>query len=255
MKYNKHTVCFIILAVFVSAVCFCASSSAQTDQKMIRLATVEWEPYYGRNLKNQGYISEITRKAFKRVGYDVEIRFMPWKRAMHDTRNGYFDGLMGLYHTKEREKWLAYSNPIAETRIVFFGLKGRNIKYSSLTDLKPYKIGIERQFAYTEEFDNAEYLEKEPVRNIELNFNKLIKGRIDLVAASQNVFLHMISTRHPQVREAVQIIEPPLTVSKIYNGITRKKPNYIQIVKDFNRGLWLIKSDGAFDRILEKHGF
>ena len=245
-----------IRVLLIAVLFFAAVPLAEgTADKTIQLATVQWEPYYGPELKNKGYISEITRTVFERAGYDVEIRFMPWKRAIHDTKNGYYDGLMGLYHTKERADWLAYSESIAAIRIVFFAEKGRDISYSSLTDLKPYKIGIEREFAYTKAFDSADFLKKEPVREGILNYRKLVKGRIDLVAASEKVFLHMVNSQEENAAENLQVIEPPLTTSRIYNGITRKKEGHEKIVADFNRALREIKQDGTFAGILKKHGF
>ncbi len=248
---QKGGICIFIAALLVSGWMVTESVSRET----IRLATVQWEPYYGRGLKNQGYISEITRKAFERAGYEVEIRFMPWKRAIHDTKNGHYDGLMGLYHTKERAEWLNYSESIAAIRIVLFSHKEKDITYSKLSDLKPYKIGIERGFAYTEEFDSADFLQKEPVREGMLNYKKLLKGRIDLVAASEKVFLHMVNSKGENASDKLRVIEPPLTVSRIYNGITRKKKGHEKIVADFNQGLKQIKQDGTFDEILRNHGF
>jgi polar amino acid transport system substrate-binding protein len=245
-------ICFLLIAVSLFST---APFTEIGAQETIRLATVQWEPYYGRDLKNQGYISEITRTVFERAGYEVKIRFMPWKRAIHDTKNGHYDGLMGLYHTEERAEWLAYSHSIAAIRIVFFAEKGKDISYSSLSDLKPYKIGIERGFAYTEEFDSADFLDKEPVRDGILNFKKLVNNRIDLVAASEKVFLHMVNSKGENAAENLQVIEPPLTTSRIYNGITRKKEGHEKIVADFNRALREIKQDGTFARILGKHGF
>ena len=249
---QRWSIRIILIAVLLFAT---VTDVKAAEDKTIRLATVQWEPYYGSELKNQGYISELTRTVFERAGYDVEIRFMPWKRAIHDTKNGYYDGLMGLYHTKERAEWLDYSESIAAIRIVFFSRKGRDISYSSLTDLKSYKIGIEREFAYTKAFDSADFLNKEPVREGILNYRKLVKGRIDLVAASETVFLHMVNSEGENASEELQVIEPPLTVSRIYNGITRKKEDHEKIVSDFNRALRQIKQDGTFAGILKKHGF
>ncbi|THB81568.1 MAG: hypothetical protein D3926_01395 [Desulfobacteraceae bacterium] len=250
---RNHLISCIITLLIVSTVSWFAGMTF-AGQKTIRLATVEWEPHYGPNLKKQGYISEITREAFNRVGYDVEISFMPWKRAMHDTRRGHFDGLLGLYYTKDRESWVAYTDEISSNKIVFFSKKGRHISYSKLKDLRRYKIGIERGFTYGEVFDNASFLQKEPVRNIDINFNKLINGRVDLVAASEMVFMHMITTRHADARKKIEIVEPPLGVDGIYNGIIRKKKGWEQIISDFNIGLSMIRKDGTFVSILNSHG-
>jgi polar amino acid transport system substrate-binding protein len=224
-------------------------------RQTIHFVTVQWEPYYGPNLLNQGYITEITRAALKRVGYSMDIEFVPWKRALHDAKNGYYNGVLGLYYNEERSSWMTYSDSISSVELVFFVKEGNKIRWNSLEDLKPFRIGIERGFIYTEAFDNASFLQKEPVRNVELNLKKLLEGRIDMVAASRNVFLHWIKTRHPEKLERIEVVPNPLVENKIYNGFTINDPKHTDYVRDFNEGLRLIKQEGTYRQILEKHGF
>jgi polar amino acid transport system substrate-binding protein len=246
--YLKAIFIFFVFLVFIPI-------NLSAKGKNIHFVTVQWEPYYGPNLLNQGYIAEITRAALKRVGYSMDIEFVPWKRALHDAKNGYYNGVLGLYYSGERASWLTYSESVSSVGLVFFVKKDNKISWNSLQDLKPYRIGIERGFVYTEEFDNSNFLHKEPVRNVELNLKKLLEGRIDMVAASRNVFLHWIKTRHPGKLDLVEVVPKPLVENKIYNGFTKADPNHTNYVKDFNKGLELIKQDGTYRQILEKHGF
>ena len=106
------------------------------------------------------FFVEITREAFKRVGYDININWVPWKRAQELSFSGKYDALLGCYYTEERAKKLEYSAPVSSTEVVFFELKGRNITFSSLRDLSPYTIGVVRGYANTDEFDASDYLKK-----------------------------------------------------------------------------------------------
>jgi len=49
----------------------------------LRFVTVDWAPFYAQNLAGQGFYSVLTREAFARAGYELEISFVPWKRAMY----------------------------------------------------------------------------------------------------------------------------------------------------------------------------
>lgn len=229
-------------------------STGYCSGKHLRFATVPWEPYYGPNLLNQGYVTEITRTALERVGYFMQIDFVPWKRALHDAQNGYYNGVLGLYYSDERAEWMAYSESIAAVQLVFFEKKGRNILWEKLYDLKSFTIGTEQGFVYTDEFDNADYLKKESVRNAELNLKKLLENRVDLVAASRNVFMHWINTKFPDKLEQIEVVPKQLSENKIYNGFPKNDPLYETYVKDFDRGLQAIKADGTFDEIMKKHG-
>jgi len=222
--------------------------------KHIRFATVPWPPYYGPKLLNQGYVTEITKTALARVGYTMEVDFVPWKRALHDAYNGYYSGVLGLYYSDDRAEWMAFSEPIASVQLVFFEKRGRNIHWDKLTDLKPYIIGTEQGFVYTDEFDNANFLKKEPVRNAELNLKKLLDNRIDLVAASRNVFLHWMNTKFPDKVKQIEVVPKQISENKIYNGFPKNDPSHEIYVRDFNKGYQMIKADGTLDAIMKKHG-
>ena len=88
-----------------------------------------------------------------------------------------------------------------------------------------------------------------------MNIKKLMAGRIDLICTEKITLLNLIQTKYPQWKEAVIILPQPLATYKLYNPISNKIPNHEKIVKDFNRGLKMIKEDGTFEKILTKHGF
>ena len=80
---------FIGLAV---AVAF-ASGAAQAE--MVRATTVSWAPYYADELRNQGVITALARKAFARRGHELTVRFLPWRRALSKARAGEYDAVLG----------------------------------------------------------------------------------------------------------------------------------------------------------------
>lgn len=254
MRTSAFSLRLKMMLLLLGTALFWLAPAAHCQTNHIRFATVTWEPYYGPNLLNQGYVADITREAFRRVGYTIQIDFVPWKRALHDAKIGYYNGVLGLYHSEERARWMTYSKPIAAVQLVFFSKKGRGITWDSLEDLKPYTIGIEREYVYTDAFDHAAFLKKEPVRKVELNLNKLIEKRIDLVAASRSVFLHYIKTSHPGMLPQIEVLPKPLSEQYIYNGFPKHDPGHMNTAASFNRGLDLIKADGTYDKILKRHG-
>src|SRR5205085_9119457 len=46
------------------------------------LAATEYPPYYSESLDKGGPVAELTVAALRRAGYEVELRFMPWARAL-----------------------------------------------------------------------------------------------------------------------------------------------------------------------------
>ncbi|MCP4159050.1 MAG: transporter substrate-binding domain-containing protein [Deltaproteobacteria bacterium] len=223
------------------------------DMKVV-FNTMESVPYQGKKLKKQGFMVEISKESFKRVGYDLEIRFVPWKRAMTEAKSGEVNGVLGAWYNKERTKLFEYTNPIGKSTLVLLKRKEDKIKYNTLKDLKDYRIGVVRGYAYTNEFDKATFLKKEVVHSTELNLRKLLFKRIDLTPDIEEVVYYLIKSKFPEHIGKIESVGKPLKVHLIYNIISRKKSNYKKMTQDFNKGLKMIKGDGTFNRILKING-
>ena len=226
------------------------------QNKTIVLANeTSWAPHYGKDLLNGGYTTEIIVEAMKRVGYDVKIKWLNWNRALELSKRGIYDGLGASYYTEERAKFFAYTDSLSDTQTVFFKLKSSNIKYNNFEDLKGYKIGTAKGYGYPKKFLEANYLKTENVRKLELNIKKLLRKRIDLMIGSKKVTQHLLNTKYLEQKDDIEVVKPSVDSMPLYVSFSKKSKGYEQKVKDFNKGLKIIKADGTFEKIIKKHGF
>jgi len=221
----------------------------------VKAGTSEWPPYYGTGLKNGGFVSELTREAFKRTGWEFEVKFMNWNRAMGLLKQGKIDMIQGGYYTEERAKEFHISKEFASADIVFFKKKGSTITYATLEDLKGRTIGIIRGWAYPDAFTQADYLKKEVTDEPKTNIMKLVKGRVDLIIGAKMVVLDIANAKLPGQADQLVALDPPIQKNNLHNIFTRAHGNGGQMAKDFNKGLEMIIADGTYDAILKKHGF
>ncbi|MBN2059348.1 MAG: transporter substrate-binding domain-containing protein [Deltaproteobacteria bacterium] len=199
---------------------------------------------------------EITEEAFKRVGYAPEFKFLPWIRALDLSLEGKYDVLLGAYYTQERAEKMTYSEPIGKTEKMLLKLKEKDIRYKTLEELKPYRIGYIRGAQVSREFEEAEkaYLNVEYVVDTEMNIRKLLSGRIDLVVEKKERIIYLLDTVFKKDRHKVEFIYPPLAINYFYNCVSKILPNHREIVDDFNRGLKILREDGTEEKILKKYG-
>lgn len=221
----------------------------------VTLAVTEYPPYYGRQLSRQGVITEIVRKAFNRVGYDVKIDFLPWKRALEATRRGEFDALCSAWYRKDRERWFVFSDPLPiPNTIGFFKRVDRTIAYRTIADLRPYKIGIVRGYSNPPEFDRAG-LNTEAVTEDRLNMKKLAVGHIDLVLIDKALGQHIIRTDMPESAQILEWLEPPLKIEDQYLIFSTAVKDYDKKRTDFNEGMHQLAAEGALEAVIREHGF
>lgn len=173
--------------------------------------------------KEGGYLAEITDTAFRRVGYDPKLVFVPWARALSGTIGTEYDVLLAAYRTEEREKVLLYSNPIGKADVILLKLKSRNIHFSSIEDLRPYRIGHIQGSKVNKEFDEAEkeYLKMDYVRDAKYNMKKLLAGRIDLAVEKKERVEQLLKTSFRDSADRFEFITPPLQTNLFYNCISK----------------------------------
>ena len=245
----RKIVYFLIVTLVYSAPCFAG--------KRFTFLTVDFPPYYGKDLPEKGWVSEVVANALETKGYEVEIKFVPWTKAVEDTREGYYDGLLGAYYTEERADFYYFSAPIAQVRTGFFKRKDVDISFKNLTELKNYKIGVVEGYATSKKFDSADYLNKVPVTSLDVGLRMLYEKSLDLMADSQVVgkfrMKHVLEEDTPGLSEQIEFIQPVLAMNKIYVAISKKTRDADLKLIDFNQGLRKIYMNGTFRKIKAKH--
>ncbi|MFZ5571138.1 MAG: substrate-binding periplasmic protein [Thermodesulfobacteriota bacterium] len=224
-------------------------------EQTVTLGTLDWEPYIGQKLENQGWVAEVVREAFKRSGYAVQFQFKPWARVTFEAQKGETDGYFPEYFSEDLKKDFVLSAPFAGGPLGFFKRRGEAVTYTRLEDLKPYKIGVVRGYVNTAEFDGAAYLKKEEAKDDVTNIKKLLAKRLDLIVADKYVGLYLLKQEMPDKADSMEFIEPALEQKDLYVCITKKNPDHEKLIQAFNDGLAKIKADGTLDGIMKRHGF
>ncbi len=224
-------------------------SFAQAGEKVV-LATLDWEPYIGRGLKDQGYVAVVVREAFKRSGIDVEIQFHQWSRVIGLAKKGRVDGYFPEYYADSIKTYARFSDPIPAGPLGFFKRTDTNIDFTSLEALKGYRIGIVKGYINSREFDMADYLDKHPVKDDLSNLKLLLAGRVDLVVADKYVGHHLVGLHMPDQIATIKFLPRILEQKDIFVCISTLIPKTDYFLNAFNSGFRQMKGDHSLDALL-----
>lgn len=238
----------------------CLGASLPSDAKEVAktkivLATWDWAPYYARELPDGGAATEIVEMSFRRAGYELQVEWVPWARAIEKAKEGEYDGVLGCWYTDERAGFFSYSKPFLHNEIVFFKRRGEAIHYKSFRDVTAYRIGVTRNSGPHEWLKAKHFSNLDIVGDANLNIKKLMAKRFDLIADEKMGVLYILKHQYPGWKDALEILDPPLRVDNLHIMISKKNRAHQKIVSDFDRGLLEIRQDGTFQKILAKHGF
>ncbi len=107
---------------FLATLCMVvAACSASANDRVVQLASTEYPPYYSETMEGKGFITQIIATAFAESGYEIEVTFLPWARAMESTKAGRYDGLFTVWYREDRTEFFAYSDPLPPNKIGFSG--------------------------------------------------------------------------------------------------------------------------------------
>ncbi|MDC0254658.1 transporter substrate-binding domain-containing protein [Bacteriovoracales bacterium] len=236
-----------LLIVFFS---FFASVCSST----VNLATDHWPPFYSDKLKGGGILAEIAKEAFKEVGEELKINYLPWKRAEQLSAEGKYDGLFGCWFSEKRAKVFNFPKPIYKSQTFLFKYGDKKFNYNELKDLKGLTVGVMRGYQYSKGFDKAGFFKKEAVNKHTQLFSKLKLGRIDLFVASKVVAFYNLKKEMPKDYKNYKTLNPPIASADLYIGFSKKVKRNKLLVELFNSGLSKIKKNGKYNKILVRHG-
>lgn len=248
----------MLLGLLSQPLCSFAYANAPDDGLTSRLSLTsvsnDYPPFYSSTMERYGVVYNLVEQVFEHAGYRLHHQFYPFMRAKTLTQKGKADVIVGVWHRKTREEWIAFSKPLLSVNVVLYKRVDRAIDYKEIGDLKSYSIGIGRGYANPQAFSSAN-LTTEAVSSDIVNLKKLLIGRIDLVLISEEVANYLIESRGSEYQGKFERVGEPLSVEQFHIGVAKSLPNYQQILDDFDHSLESMEQNGQVWQILADHGF
>jgi len=218
------------------------------------LATGEWAPYTSDKMEGYGFFTEIVTAALDESGLKYKYEFYPWKRCENNLSEGKIFAIFPYMKTAEREKEFNFSENVFASTGKFFYLKSKitkDVVWTKLEDLTPYKIGGVLGYWYEKPFNDAG-LKVDWVADDESNIKKLYGERCDLIASDELVGWQGIMKLFPGEKDKFATVKKPLNVDELKLMVSRKYPGSDEKLVKFNQGLEKIRSNGKYADILLK---
>lgn len=233
--------------LFVWLLCTLLTSTAIAAEKVV-LTSLDWPPYTGTELKDQGASVVVAKAAFAAMGYELVVEFYPWKRAVQLAKvDPKYDGYFPEYYAEELKAEFILSEPMGSGPLGFAELKAAPLEWQTLDDLATKTIGVVSGYVNTTEFDarvEKGTLKTDTTINDLSNLQKLNGKRIDLAVIDQNVMAYLLNTT-PSLQKIKQNFQFNATIledKKLYICF-KQGPRGEQLNKIFNEGIKKVDVD------------
>lgn len=235
----KHGKCFML---FCLSLLLAGAPTLGNEERDVYLTSLEWPPYIGEQLPEQGAMAVVAREAFAAMGYTLHIEFFPWMRAIHNAKqNSKYAGYFPEYYAKTIEEDFLYSQPIGISPLGFIERKDDPVVWQTLDDLKTITIGTVVGYVNTEEFDQKVAAGELHVSTVKLDVSNILKvaaRRIRLAVIDRHVSEYLVEhdVEAASVKDAIQFNTNMLEEKKLFICFSRSPEN--ERLRDlFNEGL------------------
>lgn len=206
--------------LFIMALSICIMLSATVRADVLTMPSLDWPPYSGKSLPEQGASVAVVRAAVEAMGHELNVEFYPWSRTVYLVKNdaqyaGYFPEY--YYETDE----LLFSDPIGTGPLGFVENTNQPIEWSSLDDLALHTIGVVRGYVNTPELDARianGTLKSSAVTSDTQNLQKVGRERLPLAVVDANVLAYL-KENDPAlsaVKDTLQMNKKLLVDKKLY---------------------------------------
>jgi polar amino acid transport system substrate-binding protein len=211
-----------------------------------------------------GILVDIAKTIFEEAGHTIEYSVLNWARAIDQTREGKFNGVVGAY-SSDAPDFIFPSVAQGTTQNCFFVKSESSFKYSKPESLNGQNVGVVAGYSYGEPIDTL--IQKstgtdpkapkfETVTGndaLAMNFKKLFAGRLNAVLEEKQVEKFGIS-KLPEFKgsKSAGCLNPQQTFIAFspHPSLKEKSKKYAEIL---SQGMAKIKKNGKLKAILSKY--
>ena len=244
------------LMKFVLCGCFLFWTTAGSS-RVLQLVTLEYPPYeYQEGQQVKGIAVDIIREAFRRLSQPIEIKILPWPRAISYIENGKADAIFTAFKNPHRETFADYSKEVLfpQTISLFVRANSSIVYDGQLSSLQPYSVSVTNQVSYGQRFDTA--VKEGVLTKIKINNSgkqsakMLLARRVDIWISNKYGALH-IANQLNQL-EKIRVLEPDIQSVPSYIAFSKKR-NLTHVRDKLDVVLKAMKEDGSYERIINSY--
>lgn len=234
--------------------CTLLLSQAAYAAQTVHLTSLSWPPYSDRALKEQGAAVAVAKAAFAAMGYQLEVEFYPWTRAVKLAQDAgsKYAGYFPEYHYDTTD--FVFSDSMGKGPLGLVEQTAKPITWQAIDDLSRYTIGVVQDYVNTAELDERivdKRIPSQTATSDDQNVQKVAAGRIDAAVIDANVLHHLLQndSRLKPLQSKVQMNTKLLTDKDLHIAF-KNTPEGDKLRAVFNEGLTKIDAAAIMKQYL-----
>jgi polar amino acid transport system substrate-binding protein len=210
---------------------------------VLKIVSLDWPPYTGANEPGQGSATVTLRRVFLRLGYQLDVEFMPWSRAMLEAKRpqSSYIGYFPEYPIDDPQVQLSASIGSSELRLIQH--VDNHFAVNSVLDLLHHAFFVVKDYVNTPELDRLiaqRKLKPQLSLSDKNSIQKIAYKRGELAVIDAKVFQHLISHDTEllaTVQGKVRLHPFVLGQQSLHVAFNKQHPSYPKLLQQLNAEL------------------
>ena len=198
----------------------------------------------------RGYSWDVLRESFQEMGYTIQLKIVPWARAVSTIRSGNADILFPTGINTERLSTFYFSEEaINSAKFKVYVNQDSALEWQDLSSLKGLSIGVKRGFNYGDKWDAVKDINVIKITTITQGFKMLEANYLDGFLGYETNWDYTLKQEnlHGQFKKM-----PAFDSSNEYLAALKTNPNAKALLADFDLGKRRLMKQGRLQQIHEK---
>ncbi len=219
---------------------------------VVHIVTENYPPYEMDPPVNglRGFDYDVVTAAFTEVGYQANIEFASWSRALALVKRGERVALLTCAYKEDRAQWFHYSDAISSFTIGFY-TRGHHegVIPTAISDVKDARVASVLDYASLKELQNAG-IDAQAPKSTEVALQQLVDRKwFDYLYLGQEATDFVAA----QINMAHRIRFHPVSKEDFHLCFSRAVDGVEDVMGSFNQGLTQVREKGIYASIHKRY--
>jgi polar amino acid transport system substrate-binding protein len=225
------------------------TARARAAPSPLKLVSDVWPPFTDVEGKPHEAL-DLVKAALLRDGIQSKTTILAWTQAEAGLAQGKFDGSAALWRSAEREKYLLFSRPYLENRLVLVTRKGERVSFASPKELTGKRLALASGYGYGDAITKVQGIDYVYRANDSECLRAVLANEADYLLLDELLVRHLFEFYGAKAAGLITSGQVPLVKYGLHFALRKDYPAAQAIIDAFDRNVRQMMQDGTYNVLL-----